>query len=189
MVETVESIIINNCQQSLAPTSHGLPLFTFYLFIFLCWYFGQRYWIIDCPNLVQSYLTFYIGYGISLCSKPATKISIPLPALNLCTNIKLCLEIILRVGTWCRGIHEIRCVRRKVLLETLERELPRGSIRYSSKVVSIQESGHYKTVHLADGSVLKTKVNSSWTAHEIRPNERGFYFLVACGLLSYKLPW
>ncbi|XP_034675671.1 monooxygenase 2-like [Vitis riparia] len=59
-------------------------------------------------------------------------------------------------GKW--GIHEIRCVRRKVLLETLERELPRGSIRYSSKVVSIQESGYYKTVHLADGSVLKTKV-------------------------------
>ncbi|PIN04113.1 3-hydroxybenzoate 6-monooxygenase [Handroanthus impetiginosus] len=31
------------------------------------------------------------------------------------------------------GKSEIRCVRRKDLLETLERELPQGTIRYSSK--------------------------------------------------------
>ncbi|PIN04110.1 Kynurenine 3-monooxygenase [Handroanthus impetiginosus] len=53
---------------------------------------------------------------------------------------------------------EIRCVRRKDLLETLERELPQGTIRYSSKVVHIEESGKFKFVHLADGSVYRTKV-------------------------------
>lgn len=53
---------------------------------------------------------------------------------------------------------EARCVKRKDLLETLERELPMGTIRYSSKVVFIEESGKLKLVHLADGSVVKTKV-------------------------------
>lgn len=58
----------------------------------------------------------------------------------------------------CRGKFECRCVRRKDLLETLERELPQGTIRYSSKIVSIEESGDFKLVHLADGSVFRTKV-------------------------------
>ncbi|KAF5955909.1 hypothetical protein HYC85_008765 [Camellia sinensis] len=53
---------------------------------------------------------------------------------------------------------EVRCVRRKELLETLERELPPGTIRYSSKVVSIEDSGFHKLLHLADGSTIKTKV-------------------------------
>ncbi|KAG8377969.1 hypothetical protein BUALT_Bualt08G0089100 [Buddleja alternifolia] len=53
---------------------------------------------------------------------------------------------------------EVRCVRRKELLETLERELPQGTIRYSSKVDSIDESGNSKLIHLADGSVIRTKV-------------------------------
>ncbi|KAJ0010175.1 hypothetical protein Pint_34332 [Pistacia integerrima] len=52
---------------------------------------------------------------------------------------------------------EIRCVRRKLLLEALVRELPIGTIRFSSKVVSVEESGYFKLVHLADGSILKTK--------------------------------
>ncbi|KAF8405448.1 hypothetical protein HHK36_010354 [Tetracentron sinense] len=56
------------------------------------------------------------------------------------------------------GYHEVRCLRRKVLLEALEMELPPGTIRYSSKVVSIEESGYLKLVHLADGSILKAKV-------------------------------
>ncbi|KAK3193651.1 hypothetical protein Dsin_024961 [Dipteronia sinensis] len=57
------------------------------------------------------------------------------------------------------GEGEIRCVRRKALLEELERELPSGTIRYSSKVVSIEdESRHLTLVHLADGTVIKTKV-------------------------------
>lgn len=56
------------------------------------------------------------------------------------------------------GEHEVRCVRRKLLLESLEKELPDGTIRYSSKVVSIEESGYSKLVHLADDTIIKTKV-------------------------------
>ncbi|KAK3009216.1 hypothetical protein RJ639_013259 [Escallonia herrerae] len=44
------------------------------------------------------------------------------------------------------------------LLETLEKELPNGTIRYSSKVVSIEDSGFLKLVHLADGTTFKAKV-------------------------------
>ncbi|OMO74064.1 Monooxygenase, FAD-binding protein [Corchorus olitorius] len=54
--------------------------------------------------------------------------------------------------------HELRCVQRKLLLEALAAELPNGTIRYSSKVVSIEDSGHFKRVHLADGTTIKTKV-------------------------------
>ncbi|KVI05210.1 Aromatic-ring hydroxylase-like protein [Cynara cardunculus var. scolymus] len=54
--------------------------------------------------------------------------------------------------------YESRCVRRKDLLETLVNELPPGTIRYSSKVATIDELGRFKLVHLADGSILKTKV-------------------------------
>ncbi|XP_028799244.1 monooxygenase 2-like [Neltuma alba] len=56
------------------------------------------------------------------------------------------------------GAHEVRCVRRQLLLEALANELPSGTIRYSSKVVAIEESGLTKLVHLADGTVIKTKV-------------------------------
>ncbi|GFZ00512.1 FAD/NAD(P)-binding oxidoreductase family protein [Actinidia rufa] len=56
------------------------------------------------------------------------------------------------------GEHEVRCLRRKLLLEALEKELPIGTIKYSSKVVSIEESGCFKLLHVADGSVLRTKV-------------------------------
>ncbi|KAF9590273.1 hypothetical protein IFM89_032281 [Coptis chinensis] len=56
------------------------------------------------------------------------------------------------------GDHEVRCLRRMVLLETLAKDLPPGTIRFCSKVVSIEEAGYYKLVHLADGSILKTKV-------------------------------
>ncbi|KAJ7978645.1 FAD-dependent urate hydroxylase [Quillaja saponaria] len=54
--------------------------------------------------------------------------------------------------------HEIRRVKRNLMLEALAKELPSGTIRYSSKVVSIEESGFLKLVHLADGTILKTKV-------------------------------
>ncbi|GAB2291918.1 hypothetical protein Dimus_026168 [Dionaea muscipula] len=56
------------------------------------------------------------------------------------------------------GEHEVRCLKRKVLLETLSKELPEDTIRFSSKVVSIQDSGYLKLLHLADGSVIKAKV-------------------------------
>ena len=60
----------------------------------------------------------------------------------------------------CRGDHEVRRVKRNILVEALAKELPGGSIRYSSKVVSIEESGFYKLLHLADGTILKTKVSN-----------------------------
>ncbi|KAI3937037.1 hypothetical protein MKX01_015252 [Papaver californicum] len=56
------------------------------------------------------------------------------------------------------GGHEVRSVGRKLLLETLANELPHGTIRFNSKVVSIEEDGYSKLVHLADGSVIRTKV-------------------------------
>ncbi|XP_073111569.1 monooxygenase 2-like [Elaeis guineensis] len=56
------------------------------------------------------------------------------------------------------GEHDVRCVMRSILLENLENELPLGTIRYSSKVVAIEEDGYFKLLHLADGSTLKTKV-------------------------------
>ncbi|XP_073316022.1 monooxygenase 2-like [Primulina huaijiensis] len=62
------------------------------------------------------------------------------------------------LGDLLRFNFESRCIKRKDLLETLESELPRGTIRYSSEVVSIEETGNFKLVHLADGSVVKTKV-------------------------------
>ncbi|KAK6159596.1 hypothetical protein DH2020_006910 [Rehmannia glutinosa] len=57
-----------------------------------------------------------------------------------------------------RGDHEVRRINRKVLIETLSSELPEGTIRYSSKVVHIQDSGFFKLIHLSDGTILKTKV-------------------------------
>ncbi|PKA60401.1 Zeaxanthin epoxidase, chloroplastic [Apostasia shenzhenica] len=53
--------------------------------------------------------------------------------------------------------HEVRAVRRNQLLEALAKELPPNTIRFSSKVVSIEEEGRLKLLHLADGSTLKTK--------------------------------
>ncbi|KAI4992965.1 hypothetical protein ZWY2020_007278 [Hordeum vulgare] len=52
--------------------------------------------------------------------------------------------------------HEFCCVRRDVLLQVLAAELPEGTIRYSSKIVSIDEHGDgAKILHLADGSALR----------------------------------
>ncbi|XP_065625325.1 monooxygenase 2 isoform X1 [Quercus suber] len=56
------------------------------------------------------------------------------------------------------GDHEVRRVKRNLLLEAIAKELPSAYIRYSSKVVSIEEAGFYKLVHLADGTTYKTKV-------------------------------
>ncbi|KAL9262831.1 Monooxygenase 3-like protein, partial [Drosera capensis] len=56
------------------------------------------------------------------------------------------------------GVHEVRGLRRKVLLETLALDLPSESIRFTSKVVAIEESGYFKVVHLADGATIKAKV-------------------------------
>ncbi|XP_042477820.1 monooxygenase 2-like isoform X2 [Macadamia integrifolia] len=53
---------------------------------------------------------------------------------------------------------EVRSVKRNALVEALAKDLPRGTIRFSSKVVSIEEADNLKLLHLADGSILKTKV-------------------------------
>uniref|UniRef100_A0A0E0NPU5 FAD-binding domain-containing protein n=1 Tax=Oryza rufipogon TaxID=4529 RepID=A0A0E0NPU5_ORYRU len=57
-----------------------------------------------------------------------------------------------------RGPNELRCVRRDWLLRALEEELPKGTIRYSSKIVAIEEDGNAKIIHLADGAILRAKV-------------------------------
>ncbi|KAI9096021.1 hypothetical protein K1719_026168 [Acacia pycnantha] len=67
-------------------------------------------------------------------------------------------SIALENATGKHGAHELRCVRRQLLLEALVNELPSGTIRYSSKVVAIEESGFSKLVHLADGTIIRTKV-------------------------------
>jgi len=56
------------------------------------------------------------------------------------------------------GKFEVRCVRREFMLKTLAEELPKDTIRYSSKVVSIEEDRGLKLLHLVDGSVIKAKV-------------------------------
>ena len=43
----------------------------------------------------------------------------------------------------------------------MEEELPRGTIRYSSRIVSIEEDGDLKVLQLADGSELRAKVTDS----------------------------
>jgi hypothetical protein len=48
-----------------------------------------------------------------------------------------------------------------VLLQVLDAELPMGTIRYSSKIVSIDEHDGSKIIHLADGSTLRAKVRNS----------------------------
>ncbi|XP_015628962.1 monooxygenase 2 isoform X2 [Oryza sativa Japonica Group] len=57
-----------------------------------------------------------------------------------------------------RGPNEMLCVRRDWLLRALEEELPEGTIRYSSKIVEIEEDGDAKILHLADGAILRAKV-------------------------------
>lgn len=55
-------------------------------------------------------------------------------------------------------------MQRNVLLQALEEELPAGTIRYNSRIVSIDDDkekdggGDAKILHLADGSTLRAKV-------------------------------
>ncbi|KAG5573557.1 hypothetical protein H5410_063323 [Solanum commersonii] len=54
--------------------------------------------------------------------------------------------------------YDSRCIKRQEIVETLEKELPPGTIKYSSRVISIQQSGLYKLVHLANKTIIRTKV-------------------------------
>ncbi|GLJ23952.1 hypothetical protein SUGI_0455370 [Cryptomeria japonica] len=58
------------------------------------------------------------------------------------------------------GNHEVRAVQRSVLLGTLAEELPPDTIRFNSKVVSIQqsESSSLIAIQLRDGALIKAKV-------------------------------
>ncbi|GLJ23955.1 hypothetical protein SUGI_0455400 [Cryptomeria japonica] len=58
------------------------------------------------------------------------------------------------------GNHEVRTVQRSVLLGTLAEELPPDTIRFNSKVVSIQqsESSSLIAIQLRDGALIKAKV-------------------------------
>ncbi|XP_042479763.1 monooxygenase 3-like [Macadamia integrifolia] len=60
--------------------------------------------------------------------------------------------------------YEHRIVHRKVLLESLAEELPPGTIRFSSKLISIHthithEGFSIATLQLGDGTIIKSKVN------------------------------
>ncbi|KAG6554168.1 hypothetical protein Mapa_004084 [Marchantia paleacea] len=58
------------------------------------------------------------------------------------------------------GPHVVCCVERKLLANSLASRLPRGTIRYNSRVLSIKresETGPFE-LKLSDGSVLRTKV-------------------------------
>ncbi|GMH02939.1 hypothetical protein Nepgr_004778 [Nepenthes gracilis] len=70
------------------------------------------------------------------------------------------------------GGHELRCLKRKVLLETLANELPNDAIKFSSKVVFIEDLDCQKLLHLADGSILKAKVFEG--SHELEPKIQQF---------------
>ncbi|KAK6773047.1 hypothetical protein RDI58_028285 [Solanum bulbocastanum] len=54
--------------------------------------------------------------------------------------------------------YDSRCIKRQDIVETLEKELPPGTIKYSCRVISIQQSGLYKLVHLANKTIIRTKV-------------------------------
>jgi hypothetical protein len=87
----------------------------------------------------------------------------------------------------CSGVHEVRRVKRNMLVEVLAKELPSGTIRYSSKVVSIEESGFYKLVHLADGTTFKTKVNFiSSSKRKRKEKKRKNYQSLLCCLICNK---
>jgi hypothetical protein len=62
-----------------------------------------------------------------------------------------------------RDYSAVRSVHRKVLLETLAEELPPDTIRFSSKLISIEsetleDSSKAALLHLEDGTVMKAKV-------------------------------
>ncbi|RLN17366.1 hypothetical protein C2845_PM02G37110 [Panicum miliaceum] len=67
-------------------------------------------------------------------------------------GMELCLLLLLhRMVTFSAATGEAAA-------KTLENELPKGTIRYSSKIVAIEEDGNVTVLHLADGSTMKTKV-------------------------------
>ena len=58
---------------------------------------------------------------------------------------------------------ETQCIERMALLEALAKELPMESIRFNSKIVSLDRDtlSPFTTIELADGTSLKAKVGIS----------------------------
>jgi 2-polyprenyl-6-methoxyphenol hydroxylase-like FAD-dependent oxidoreductase len=52
----------------------------------------------------------------------------------------------------------LRTIHRSKLLEALANELPAGTIRFSSKLVSVQSQGDVAIINLEDGTLIKAKV-------------------------------
>jgi 2-polyprenyl-6-methoxyphenol hydroxylase-like FAD-dependent oxidoreductase len=68
---------------------------------------------------------------------------------------------ILDYSTCEGGPHEMRCVERKVLLDALAAQIPKGTIRLNSRVTSIKKSEtspNYTDLELQDGSTYSAKV-------------------------------
>ncbi|KAF3794130.1 hypothetical protein EJ110_NYTH08174 [Nymphaea thermarum] len=53
---------------------------------------------------------------------------------------------------------EGRCVSRQMPVETLSKQLPHGTIRFRSKVVSIEQVGKSCLIHLANGTLIRAMV-------------------------------
>jgi hypothetical protein len=75
--------------------------------------------------------------------------------------LHICKKSLTNHGNIISGPHEIRCVKRNFLLDTLMNELPEGTIRYSSKIVAIEEDGDVKVLHLADDAIIRAKVRQT----------------------------
>ncbi|KAL9228012.1 hypothetical protein vseg_003636 [Gypsophila vaccaria] len=56
------------------------------------------------------------------------------------------------------GSYEARFVERKAILEAIIKELPKDTIKFSTKVLSIEDLGYLKMLHLENGSTLTAKV-------------------------------
>ncbi|MFS7910082.1 putative FAD/NAD(P)-binding domain superfamily [Helianthus anomalus] len=118
-----------------------------------------------CPRNNTHTYSFLAFSLISLVLESSYSLRITGFALTLWTNAWRALDAVgigntqRQTTTQMKGEgYESRCIRRKDLLETIVKELPSGTIRYSSKVAAINELSRFKLVHLANGSIIKTKV-------------------------------
>lgn len=60
-----------------------------------------------------------------------------------------------------RRPHELRCVKRAVLLETLADSLPAGTIKFNCKIIGVRQSHSRKLsaeAELEDGTIIRAKV-------------------------------
>ncbi|GJN12464.1 hypothetical protein PR202_ga30743 [Eleusine coracana subsp. coracana] len=93
----------------------------------------------------------------------------------------------LGIGDRIRKEH-MQAQARDLLLQALEEELPRGTIRYSSKIVSVaEEDGNVKALQLADGSILRAKLK---VAQKEQKEKTHVQVLIGCdGINSVVAKW